>query len=138
MAKTMTIYIFDILSGVVLTVIVIRIGFVLNKRVCEARHDVARMVDGVAETIAALQAADDARLTRARVALDRLLHAGPSPYRQSAKFADDDGVTSLKRHVVNRAGREEALCYKHALEVISSLDCDPISAKIAKRALEEK
>jgi hypothetical protein len=117
-------------------IVVIRIGYVLNVRVREARLQAARIADCVADVITALQAKDDVRLTHARSALDNLVvpyyHAG-LPYRQSAALD-----APIEHHTVDRADREEMLRYRHALEAISLLERDPDSRKIAKRALEEK
>ena len=87
-----------------LVVLAIRIGYVLNVRVREAQLQAVRVADNVAEVVAAIQASDDARLMRARVALENIVapyyHAGLPPYRQSAAL-DDDAVRQHHVHVLD-------------------------------------
>ena len=79
-----------------------------DNRTQKARRQVVRMADGVAEVVAALQAEDNARLMRARVAIDNLVapyyHTGLPPYRQSATLTEKcatcgrDLPMALSRH----------------------------------------
>jgi hypothetical protein len=91
----------------------------------ERAREVARMADAVAEAVTAIQAGDDARLTRARVALDNLV-APRGPYRQI-----DERRVSVAPIV-----RQQWLRYRHALENISSIEEGSAASKIARKALE--
>jgi hypothetical protein len=111
-----------------------------SKRAQQARKEIARMTDGVAEVAAAIDTCNDSRLTRARVSLDNLVAPhyldGIPPYRRPGLAGEHRDPVAQDDVLREREMRDEMLRYKHALEAISQ-GHDEIPKRIAKRALEE-